>query len=311
MSAIAVYQVQAFSEQPTGGNGAGVVLQTFAEPDLLDDTQMQAIAAYMGYSETAFVFPSSKADFKVRFFTGVGEVDLCGHATIATFKTMLELGRIEPGQYHQETLAGVLKLDLPDINTVFMTQAVPKFLDQLDRAEIARSLNLSVDELHPDLPVQIVSTGLPDVLVPVCSLEILKRMTPDFDAVRAMSERFDTVGYHVFSLETLDATSTAHCRNLAPRFGIPEEAATGTANGALSAFLYQYGCIDSTQMGSLSFEQGYVLNSPSTIQARLSLEATQILRVEVGGTACLTGQVELSFNSGQLQQGSVKQIVTS
>jgi predicted PhzF superfamily epimerase YddE/YHI9 len=64
-------------------------------------------------------------------------------------------------------------------------------------------------------------------------------------------------------------------------------------------------------MESLSFEQGYVLNSPSTIQARLSLQATQILRVEVGGTACLTGQVELLFNSGQLQQGSVKQIVTS
>ena len=98
-----VYVLEAFSAVAGGGNPAGVV----PNARKLTEEQMQEIAKTLGYSETAFVQESDVADFKVRFFTPVAEVDICGHATIATFSLLFNLKKIEPGVYFQETKAGV------------------------------------------------------------------------------------------------------------------------------------------------------------------------------------------------------------
>lgn len=276
------YTLNAFSNSVTGGNPAGVV----PEASLLNEPEMQQIAKHLGHSETAFVQKSDAADFKVRFFTPVAEVDLCGHATIATFSLLLRLGLVAPGCYTQETKAGILNIEIADSGEVFMTQNLPIFAEQIDRKAIADSLNIEVDTLHPDLLPQIVSTGLRDILIPVRDLRSLISIEPSFDKVTKISQKYNVVGYHLFSLETMFGNA-AHCRNLAPLFDIPEESATGTASGALSCYLFAQGIINSSQAANLVFEQGYSMERPSEIKARLKVFESSITGVEVGGVACL------------------------
>ena len=166
---IKVYTLNAFTDDVSGGNPAGVVL----DADNLTEKQMQGIAKKVGFSETAFVMSSDSADFRVRFFTPSDEVDLCGHATIATFKLLLLKGRIATGVYKQETLAGILSVEALADGSILMEQSIPEYYEIIEPSEIAKSLGLLVSELSEDYPVQVVSTGLKDIMVPVKSLEAL------------------------------------------------------------------------------------------------------------------------------------------
>lgn len=277
---IKVYTLNSFAKTEGGGNPAGVVL----DADSLSVEEMQKISAKVGFSETAFVKKSNKANFKVEFYTPNSEVDLCGHATIGTFTLMAYKGIIGKGQYSQETKAGILKIECNKNNVIYMEQTKPKFYEILDKKEIADSLNLDENDIMSELPVQIVSTGLKDILIPVKSLKVLNHMKPDFDKVSCISKKYGVIGYHVFTLETLN-NRTAHCRNLAPLYDIPEEAATGTSNGALSCYLYKHGIIDEASSKSLVFEQGYSMGRPSEILTSLKVHNGEIIEVMVGGTA--------------------------
>lgn len=277
---IKVYTLNAFAKTERGGNPAGVVLNA----NSLSVEEMQKISAKVGFSETAFVKKSNKADFKVEFYTPKAEVDLCGHATIGTFTLMAHKGIIGKGQYSQETKAGILKIECNKDNVIYMEQTRPEFYEILDKKEIAASLNLDENDIMSELPVQIVSTGLKDILIPVKSLKVLKDMKPDFDKVSCISKKYGVIGYHVFTLETLN-NGTAHCRNLAPLYDIPEEAATGTSNGALSCYLYKHGIVDEKSSQSLVFEQGYSMGRPSQILSSLKVQNGEIVEVMVGGTA--------------------------
>lgn len=288
-----VYTLNAFSDDMQGGNPAGVMLDAQG----LSDEMMKAIAAKVGFSETAFVLPSENADFRVRFFTPKAEVDLCGHATIATFSLLAQLGQLSPGSYRQETLAGILSIDILDSKNVLMEQARPVFSEEISKSVIADSLNMSMEDFRSDLPCRIVSTGLRDVLVPVKDLKTLHAIQPDFDKVSQVSKAHDLIGYHLFCLETLNPDSTSHCRNLAPLYDIPEEAATGTSSGALACYLFHHGMLAVEQCKRLGFEQGYSMNRPSEIKAILGIQNHKIEKVQVGGRAVITGQllVETAF----------------
>ncbi len=277
---ITAYTLNSFAKTPDGGNPAGVVLNA----DALTEKQMKKIAKIIGFSETAFVMQSDKADFKVRFFTPKEEVDLCGHATIAAFYTLASKEQIAPGKYKQETKAGVLSVEASENLTVMMEQKTPSYSEIIEKAEIADSLNIAVEELQADLPVQIVATGLRDIIVPVRSIDILNSIKPDFEKVSDISRKYNTVGYHVFTTETLYG-STAHCRNFAPLYSIPEESATGTSNGALACYLFKYGIINADQPGHIIIEQGYSMNKPSEILVSLKTDDKDILKVWVGGQA--------------------------
>ncbi|MDR3617009.1 MAG: PhzF family phenazine biosynthesis protein [Candidatus Obscuribacterales bacterium] len=280
-----VYILNAFSATAEGGNPAGVV----TDANSMTEEQMQEVARELGHSETAFVQTSDVADFKVRFFTPVAEVDLCGHATIATFSLLFHLKKIESGKYFQETRAGVFDVDITESGKIFMTQSEPLFGDEVDKQVIARSLNISIEDLHPDLKPQIVSTGLRDIIVPIKDLETLMEIKPDFAQVCALSKELDVIGYHLFSLETVQNV-TASCRNFAPLFGIDEEAATGTASGALSCYLFSNKIISEAEAANLIYEQGQSMNRFSRIEARLDIFEGRINRVEAGGVAHLLEQ---------------------
>lgn len=282
---VIVYTLYSFAKDNMGGNLAGVVL----DADHLSDAQMLNIANQVGFSETAFVHKSNKATFKVRFFTPNSEVDLCGHATIATFSLLRSRGLIGNGIFSQETKAGILNITV-DHDNVYMNQILPKYYDILDKAEIADSLNLSSNDFLTNLPAQIVSTGLKDVIVAVKSIKILSSIHPDFEKISELSKKYNIIGYHVFSLETKFG-STAHCRNFAPLYDINEESATGTSNGALACYLYNYGVIIKERSSELVFEQGYSIGKPSEILVRLKIKKDKISEVLVGGTAIIRDEI--------------------
>jgi PhzF family phenazine biosynthesis protein len=212
-------------------------------------------------------------------------VDLCGHATIAAFSLLHQQGQLSPGRYTQETGAGILAIEIQKNGNVFMAQKQPEFLETPSIAELTDCLQISQDYLLENLPIQVVSTGLRDILVPIRNLGTLLAIQPDFGKVAAISRKYNTIGIHMFTLETLNG-ATAHCRNLAPLYG---KAATGTANGALSCYLYRYGILQHKHESQLRFEQDYSMQRSSEIQARLLIENMQIQNVYAGGSAELIG----------------------
>ncbi len=278
---IEVYTLNAFSYQEQGGNPAGVVL----DASHLSTAQMQHIAHQLGFSETAFILPSTVADYHIRYFTPNHEVDLCGHATIASFYLMVNQQHIRPGKYQIETLAGQLDVHIQDDHYVFLTQTLPQFDIEIDPHEIADSLGISVSELSVDLPVQIVSTGLRDLMIPIRSLATLQRIEPNLEQIKNISQKYDVVGYHLFTLDTT-GDAIAQCRNFAPLYDIPEESATGTSTGALICYLYQHNSIPVTATAPFIFEQGYTMNLPSRLLTTLQLNTQgSIESVQVGGLA--------------------------
>ncbi len=285
-----VKKVNAFTESIHGGNPAGVV----TNPQQLTEEQMKYISKKLAVSETAFVFPSIKADFKVRFFSPALEVDLCGHATIATFFTMAKEDRFpqKKGKISitQETKAGILPVDVYFKNStcekVMMTQTRPILKDiQLNIEEIAKSLNIKRNEIDGSLPKQIVSTGLFTLPVCVKSFDILQVMKPNFDQIKRICTEKKLGSFHVFTFETIEKTSAYHARNFAPCYGINEDPVTGTANGAVSNYLVQNGIIDEKK---LVCEQGDIIGRSGRVFVEIENDV-----VRVGGKAKLVEEKEI------------------
>lgn len=287
MSIIA-YKINSFAMTESGGNPAGVVLHA----DEMSENQMKAIAKEMNLSETAFVMKSDVADHKVRFFTPVEEVDLCGHATIGTYSLMVDKKLILPGIYTQETKAGILNIEVMEDVMVMMDQTKPQYYEIVDKEILADSLNISVDDFDPQLVPQIVSTGLKDIMIPIRSRSILENINPDFEKVTEVSKKYNVVGYHLFCRDTVH-NSSAYCRNFAPLYGITEESATGTSNGALACYLKKYEGENNAETVKYLFEQGYSMGKPSEIQVMLTMKGDEIIRVQVGGRALNIRKIRL------------------
>ncbi|WP_028401578.1 PhzF family phenazine biosynthesis protein [Ectobacillus panaciterrae] len=273
-----VYILSAFTKDGEGGNPAGVVLDTKD----LTEKDMQVIASTLGFSETAFLLPSINSDYKIRYFTPNEEVDVCGHATIATFSLLLQNRIVNPGIYTTETKAGILDVQIHENHMVFLQQNLPSFLEVLPFEEIIESLCMNKVQLMPNMPIQIVSTGLRDIIVPVKSLTDLLEINPDMKEITEISRKYNVTGYHVFTLETLH-DSTAHCRNFAPLYDIPEESATGTSNAALACYLVKYNDKTEKKERTFTFEQGYRMDSPSEIMVNVSVHSGNFVNVQVGG----------------------------
>lgn len=278
---VEVYTLNAFAKGEHGGNPAGVVL----ENDLsLEASDMRLIAKEVGYSETAFIEKSTLANYKIRYFTPASEVDLCGHATIGAFGLMHSLGLAKAASsYTIETKAGILDVDISSEGFVYLSQALPQFSEKISCEEIAPSLGITPEALETKLPIEVVSTGLRDILIPIRSRDLLNEIQPKFDAITAICEKYDVVGYHLFTMDTPD-NATAECRNFAPLYDIPEESATGTSNGALLCYLYQHGELSMKEVEHVMFRQGYSMDCPSEIKVGLNLsESGDIKQVRVGG----------------------------
>ena len=277
-----VYVTAAFSKGNKGGNKAGVVLGRSE----LTSVQKAAIAKEMGYSETAFVLDSDKADFKLQYFTPTEEVPLCGHATIAAFSTLKLLNMLDKPDCTIETEAGILNIHIKDDGLILMEQNRPAYLEVLDSDIFTGCIERNF--IDHRFPIQIVSTGLNDVMLPVDSVEHLEQLSPDFEMIANMSKEKEVVGVHAFTI-IKESDVTAICRNFAPLYGIDEESATGTANCALACYLFKY----YKQQSQYVFEQGHNMGDISRIVVNLSYHENVIDSVFVGGYGYLLGKRSL------------------
>jgi PhzF family phenazine biosynthesis protein len=277
---VLVHCINSFTHNGSGGNPAGVVLNA----NKLTATQMQQVAAHVGFSETAFVSDGTDCDFTVRFFTPNEEVDFCGHATLATFSLMYSQNIITNKQYSQQTKAGQLNVSVFNDGLVTMQQTLPNYLGRIDSLEVANILDIDVDEFkQTNLPCEIISTGLADVIVPI-PYGYLDKITPNDAAIATFSKKYNVIGLHLFELSTESKDITASCRNFAPLFGIPEESATGSATGALACYLTKHNV---TSSNKYDFEQGRTMQSPSRLTAKITETDNKITLVEVSGRASL------------------------
>lgn len=274
--------VDAFTNEPFGGNPAGVVL---LDGDFPGEKLMQQVAAELRYSETAFVQQNGPKEFTVRYFTPAGEVDLCGHATIATFGLLRQEGIIpDHSLCINHTLAGDLEISVGE--QIMMQMATPRAIDKpIDIGRLHHIMAGTDCDEWPQLPVEIISTGLPDIMMPVMSLEALNALQPDMDALADLSRQLGVTGVHAFAI-TEDGY-TAHVRNFGPLYGIPEESATGTANGALTHYLHRQSIINAP--AECRFLQGEAMQRPSVIATSLQADGN----INVGGQYCIIARGEL------------------
>jgi trans-2,3-dihydro-3-hydroxyanthranilate isomerase len=290
MKNMIVKKVNAFTESKYGGNPAGVVLNS----PKLSDEQMKKISKIMQVSETAFIFPSKVANFRLRFFSPEVEVDLCGHATIATFFTMAQEKLfdiiIEKLTVNQETKAGILPVDIyfkdGKCEKVMMTQKKPIFKGiYINKKEVADSLNIDVKDIDTSLPNQIVSTGLFTLPICVKSFSILRNMKPNFEKIKKLSTKLGVGSFHVFTFSTMNKDSTYHARCFAPLYGINEDPVTGTANGAVCSYLVKNKIIDQTK---LICEQGDIMGRSGRVLVEIDKNT-----VRVGGKAKLVEEKDI------------------
>ena len=285
-----VLKVNAFTESMNGGNPAGVVLDS----PKLNDEQMKQISKELIVSETAFVFPSNIADFKVRFFTPTIEVDLCGHATIATFFTMALKGRFPQKNNQritQETKAGILPVDIhydddKNVDRIMMSQNKPLYKNiHFNISLIADSLRIDTKDIDNSLPEQIVSTGL--FTIPICikSLDALRNIKPDFQKVKNICDKIGVGSFHVFTFETIEPDSMYHARNFAPVYGVNEDPVTGTANGAVSSYLVHHKII---KKNIFICEQGDIIGRPGRVFVEMRND-----EIKVGGKARIAQEREI------------------
>ncbi|SHF44900.1 phenazine biosynthesis protein PhzF family [Marinomonas polaris DSM 16579] len=287
MSQVDVYLVRAFSISGQGGNLAGVVLHA----DALTDLQKQSIAKQVGVSETAFVSQSDKADFQLAFFTPTVEVDFCGHATLSVFWLLRHLQHISAGSYQQETKAGILAVEVLLNGDVLMSQSLPIWSAEFSAEDIAPMLGLQPQLIaQSGLPIQAVSTGLVDVMIPV-PYGVLDCLEVDSDAITRFCQQHQCVGFHVFEMNPPEAIYTASCRNFAPAVGIPEESATGSSNGALACYLNRH-----FGYQRAFFEQGRAMKMPSRIVTQLTVDNGELTQVKVGGEGAFSKLISISMD---------------
>lgn len=275
--------VDVFAEAPYAGNQLAVV----EEGRNLVRADMQAIANEMAYSETTFVRETEPtADgYRVRIFTPTDELPFAGHPTLGTAAVIREVvAQDRPDEIRLDLDVGSIPVRVETAGATeryWMTQRRPSFGTGIDRAVAAAVVGLGTDRLDPDFAPQIVSTGLPTLIVPLTALEAVEAARTDPEAYRDFVDAHDTKAVLVFSSETLEAENDLHVRVFAEALGVAEDPATGSSNGCLAAYLTSREYFGGPTVEA-SVEQGYEIDRPSSLHLRADATGADV-HVEVGG----------------------------
>ena len=245
-------QADVFTDRAFAGNHLAIV----PDGSGLTTEEMQTIAREMNLSKTTFVLPADAASaaFRLRIFTPTTELPLAGHPVVGTCFILARRGNMKlnegANRIFQECGVGVLPVDIHvregKVARVYMTQAKPEFLKSTtSRALLAAAVGLDEDRLLPDgLPAEVVSTAFPQLMVPAQGLKDLEEIELDQTALRKVFEILDTNCFMIFTRQTIQPNSTVHARMFAPTLGVPEDPATGSASGALGAYLVRHGILE-------------------------------------------------------------------
>ncbi len=267
--------VDVFTDRAFGGNPLAV----FREPGGLDEKTMQAIAKELHLSETTFVFkPSSAAaDHRVRIFTPDTELPFAGHPTLGTAYVLAD-GK--DGATRLEEGVGVIRVTLRE-GFVQMDQPLPTFTGTtITRKVAAEALGLAVEEVRSDVPIQVGSSGLPFLFVPLANLKAVRR-----------ARRLGALDAHVyaFAVSAERSGSHVHGRMFAHGVGIDEDPATGAAQGPLGAYLVVHDLVQVAPTTRIRVEQGFEIGRPSILDIEVDRGGAAITGVRVGGRCVAVG----------------------
>lgn len=284
MKHLSFYIVDVFAIAQYTGNQLAV----FTNAAALSDAQMQQIAKEMNYSETTFLTSPTPQDggYNVRIFTPKKELPFAGHPTLGTAYIIqkeiiqepvnvvnlnLEVGQIPVAWHKSEDVGEVL----------WMRQKPPSFYQILDANALAPVLNLGSDEVDSRFPIQEVSTGIPFIIVPLKTHESLKRIRVNREKFLELVEKTQSKEILVFCPETYSPENNLSVRVFAEFLGIPEDPATGSANGCLAGYLVEHSYFGDKPV-DVRVEQGYEIGRPSLLLLK-ARRCQDIIEVLVGG----------------------------
>lgn len=297
MKSIKVYQYDAFSTQPNKGNPAGVVL----DGDYLTESEMQEIAVKVGFNETAFSLKSEVADVRIRYFTPGHEMDLCGHATMATLFALKSRGLLtDKDDLTIETKAGILPIHIASLADggieITMQQAPPQFTAFNGSAEaLAQSIGLDKEDIVADLPVVYGSTGAWTLIVPIKTLGAFSRMKPSTERFPSILTEMPKASIHPFCLETYDEQAHMHARHFSsPYSGTIEDAVTGTASGVMGAYYATYIDKHLEEHLNLVVEQGHEIGKDGRVRVGVCKNRGGY-DIEITGNAVFVKEFEVSI----------------
>jgi trans-2,3-dihydro-3-hydroxyanthranilate isomerase len=270
-----------FTNRRYGGNQ----LATFMDCASLSDREMQNIAKEINFSETTFITSRQPRDggYDVRIFTPKAEIDFAGHPTIGTAHIIRNKLRLtEANELTLNLRVGKIPVSFSETSVVWMRQMPPTFGKQIDTSTLARVLSIEPADIDSHFPIEEVSTGFPHLIVPLRNLDALKRAEVNKDKYFALVTNAWAKNILVFSREGYEAAHGLSVRVFADFYGIAEDAATGSGNGCLAAYLAQHQVLGSSNL-DVQAGQGYEMGRPSTLALRASKSANGI-EVFVGGS---------------------------
>ncbi|WP_238902168.1 PhzF family phenazine biosynthesis isomerase [Clostridium sp. YIM B02506] len=290
MKKVIVYHYDAFCKEPGKGNPAGVVISQ----GNLTEEEMQEVAYKVGFNETAFVIKSQKADLEIRYFTPGSEMNLCGHATVATLFCMKEKGLLKDTELLTiDTKAGVLPIKIENSN-IRMTQSPPKFEVYTGSKEsLADAVGIQVKDIDETLPIVYGSTGIWTLLVPVVGLKAFSCMKPNNSLFPKILKQKPNASIHPFCLETIYKESHMHARHFSsPYSGTIEDPVTGTASGVMGAYYLKY-INPNVSEAELIVEQGQEIGRDGKVLVHIKEEDN--IKVEISGSAVYVNEMTIEI----------------
>jgi trans-2,3-dihydro-3-hydroxyanthranilate isomerase len=305
-------QLDVFTDQPFAGNALAV----FPEAEGLTDDQMMKIAREMNLSETVYVLaPRTEETLRyLRIFTPAREIPFAGHPIVGTWNLLAREGVVPVPDggtgrtsIRHEVGIGVLPVDIEFKDglpvEVVMTQGKFEVKGEIDdaheRAEIARALGLATEDFDDEIPIQIISTGMSFLAVPVRALADLRECKVNSTLLTEVYQRSGSTGCLAFTRETIEiGEARAHARMFAPGDNIAEDPATGSACGALGAYLVHHGATGNEATDGIYrfvIEQGDFIHRPSRIGLEVTGEAGSVSQVRVGGPSVVVAHGEVVF----------------
>ncbi|MEA2071651.1 MAG: PhzF family phenazine biosynthesis protein [Asgard group archaeon] len=293
-----IYQVDAFTETPYHGNPTVVIL----DGQKYDEETKLAIAKEMNLAITTFVLDSTKADYKLAFFTPKKEIDFSGHAIIAVFWLLAKLGKIKseenPTKKTVETNKGIVPVELQ-----WKNEAIEKVLFQpfeldikevsIDKKTLADILGIRQDKIENNdkLPLVIASVGVPKLLVLISSKEMTDALVPNFDKLLRFCFKLKVSGVHLYTFDTYLEGSTCYSRQFQPLLGVNETPVSGLGNAALAAFLVKKGF---AQPGRILLEQGESLFRAGLVEVYIQeKKKEEKMSIKVAGKAVIVFKISL------------------
>jgi trans-2,3-dihydro-3-hydroxyanthranilate isomerase len=267
---------------------AGNQLAVFLDAADLSDEEMQLYAKEMNYSETTFILSERqrKGGYDVRIFTPAEEIPFAGHPTLGTaFVIQQEIIRKPIEKVILNLQVGQIPVALSfskgEVDELWMEQKHPEFGRTFDIATIARALNIDEAEIDDRFPIEEVSTGLPFMIVPLKTLDVVKKARINRDLFFDLIDKTDAKAPLIFCPETYNPKNDLNCRVFVDYYNIPEDPATGSANGCLAGYLVKHRYFGEPHI-NVRVEQGYEIGRPSLLYLKAE-DHSGAIDVLVGG----------------------------